>query len=79
MPFCADSYLNNLLPLLKVNAKLPAESTEADVENHKKNGETLLYVFGRGLAAMTQLISFFVPTCMNGIMPKGIKSVTYYL
>jgi hypothetical protein len=39
-----------LLPW-KVNAKLPAESTEADVENHKQNGDTLLYVFGRGLAA----------------------------
>jgi hypothetical protein len=33
---------------LKVGVELPSDSAEADEENRKKDGKTLLYVFGRG-------------------------------
>jgi hypothetical protein len=31
-----------------VDVELPMDSEEADEENSRKNGKTLLYVFGRG-------------------------------
>jgi hypothetical protein len=37
--------------ITKVKAEIPAECIEADVENNRQNGKTLLYVFGRGSAA----------------------------
>jgi hypothetical protein len=39
-----------------VNVELPMDSDEANIENSKPNGRTLLYVFGRGLEYLLCMI-----------------------
>ncbi len=42
-----------------VNVELPMDSDEADAENSKPNGRTLLYVFGRGLEYLLCMIHLY--------------------